>query len=75
LPDRSRPVAATAIRGMVNLGGAKLGNVLSSEDTAKYWAELLGGHGPAGDRDGLITIHRGSNSVVVRQIRLTALVW
>jgi hypothetical protein len=27
---------------MVNLGGAKLGNVLSSEDTAKYWAELLG---------------------------------
>jgi polyhydroxybutyrate depolymerase len=28
--------------GMVNLGGAKLGNVLSSEDTAKYWAGLLG---------------------------------
>jgi polyhydroxybutyrate depolymerase len=28
--------------GMVNLGGAKLGNVLSSEDTAKYWAKLLG---------------------------------
>src|SRR5213075_2919966 len=28
--------------GMVNLGSAKLGNVLSSEDTAKYWAELLG---------------------------------
>ena len=27
--------------GMVNLGGAKLGNVLSSEDTAKYWAKLL----------------------------------
>jgi polyhydroxybutyrate depolymerase len=27
--------------GMVNLGGAKLGNVLSSEDTAKYWAGLL----------------------------------
>jgi polyhydroxybutyrate depolymerase len=26
--------------GMVNLGGAKLGNVLSSEDTAKYWAKL-----------------------------------
>jgi polyhydroxybutyrate depolymerase len=26
--------------GMVNLGGAKLGNVLSSEDTAKYWAGL-----------------------------------
>jgi poly(3-hydroxybutyrate) depolymerase len=26
---------------MVNLGGAKLGNVLSSEDTAKYWAKLL----------------------------------
>jgi polyhydroxybutyrate depolymerase len=28
--------------GMVNLGGAKLGNVLSSEDTAKYWARLMG---------------------------------
>src|SRR5262249_56513632 len=28
--------------GMVNLGGAELGNVLSSEDTAKYWAKLLG---------------------------------
>ena len=28
--------------GMVNLGGAKLGNVLSSEDTAKYFAKLLG---------------------------------
>src|SRR5246127_1568481 len=28
--------------GMVNLGGAKLGNVLSSADTAKYWAKLLG---------------------------------
>src|SRR5882672_1415867 len=28
--------------GMVTLGGAKLGNVLSSEDTAKYWAKLLG---------------------------------
>jgi polyhydroxybutyrate depolymerase len=28
--------------GMVDLGGAKLGNVLSSEDTAKYWATLLG---------------------------------
>jgi polyhydroxybutyrate depolymerase len=28
--------------GMVNLGGAKLGNVLSSEDTAKYWAKLSG---------------------------------
>ena len=28
--------------GMVNLGAAKLGNVLSSEDTAKYWAKLLG---------------------------------
>jgi polyhydroxybutyrate depolymerase len=28
--------------GMVNLGGANLGNVLSSEDTAKYWAKLLG---------------------------------
>jgi polyhydroxybutyrate depolymerase len=28
--------------GMVNLGSAKLGNVLSSEDTAKYWAKLLG---------------------------------
>jgi polyhydroxybutyrate depolymerase len=28
--------------GMVNLGGANLGNVLSSEDTAKYWAGLLG---------------------------------
>src|SRR5260370_2217951 len=28
--------------GMVNLGGAKLGNVLSSEDTATYWAKLLG---------------------------------
>jgi polyhydroxybutyrate depolymerase len=28
--------------GMVNLGGAKLGNVLSSEDTAKYWAKLFG---------------------------------
>jgi polyhydroxybutyrate depolymerase len=28
--------------GMVNLGGALLGNVLSSEDTAKYWAKLLG---------------------------------
>jgi polyhydroxybutyrate depolymerase len=28
--------------GMVNLGGAQLGNVLSSEDTAKYWAKLLG---------------------------------
>jgi polyhydroxybutyrate depolymerase len=28
--------------GMVNLGGAKLGNVLSSEDTAKYWAGLSG---------------------------------
>lgn len=27
--------------GMVNLGGANLGNVLSSEDTAKYWAKLL----------------------------------
>jgi polyhydroxybutyrate depolymerase len=27
--------------GMVNLGGARLGNVLSSEDTAKYWAKLL----------------------------------
>ncbi len=27
--------------GMVNLGGAKLGNVLSSEDTAKYLAGLL----------------------------------
>jgi poly(3-hydroxybutyrate) depolymerase len=27
---------------MVNLGGAKLGDVLSSEDTAKYWAKLLG---------------------------------
>src|ERR1700730_535279 len=27
--------------GMGNLGGAKLGNVLSSEDTAKYWAKLL----------------------------------
>jgi poly(3-hydroxybutyrate) depolymerase len=26
----------------VNLGGANLGNVLSSEDTAKYWAKLLG---------------------------------
>src|SRR5262249_50447502 len=25
--------------GMVNLGGARLGNVLSSEDTAKYWAK------------------------------------
>ena len=32
--------------GMVNLGGAKLGNVLSSEDTAKYWAKLLGVTGP-----------------------------
>jgi len=28
--------------GMVTLGDAKLGNVLSSEDTAKYWAKLLG---------------------------------
>ena len=28
--------------GMVRLGGAQLGNVLSSEDTAKYWAGLLG---------------------------------
>jgi polyhydroxybutyrate depolymerase len=28
--------------GMVNLGDAQLGNVLSSEDTAKYWAKLLG---------------------------------
>jgi polyhydroxybutyrate depolymerase len=28
--------------GMVSLGGAKLGNVLSSEGTAKYWAKLLG---------------------------------
>jgi polyhydroxybutyrate depolymerase len=28
--------------GMVNLGAARLGNVLSSEDTAKYWAKLLG---------------------------------
>jgi polyhydroxybutyrate depolymerase len=28
--------------GMVRLGGAQLGNVLSSEDTAKYWAKLLG---------------------------------
>jgi polyhydroxybutyrate depolymerase len=28
--------------GMVNLGGYQLGNVLSSEDTAKYWAKLLG---------------------------------
>jgi polyhydroxybutyrate depolymerase len=28
--------------GMVNLGSAQLGNVLSSEDTAKYWAKLLG---------------------------------
>jgi polyhydroxybutyrate depolymerase len=28
--------------GMVNLGGTNLGNVLSSEDTAKYWAGLLG---------------------------------
>ena len=28
--------------GMVNLGSAKLGNVLSSEDSAKYWAGLLG---------------------------------
>ena len=28
--------------GMVTLGGAQLGNVLSSEDTAKYWARLLG---------------------------------
>jgi polyhydroxybutyrate depolymerase len=28
--------------GMVNLGGAQLGNVLSSEDMAKYWAKLLG---------------------------------
>lgn len=28
--------------GMVNLGGARLGNVLSSEDTAKYFAKLLG---------------------------------
>ena len=28
--------------GMVSLGGTKLGNVLSSEDTAKYWAKLLG---------------------------------
>jgi polyhydroxybutyrate depolymerase len=27
--------------GMFNLGGANLGNVLSSEDTAKYWAKLL----------------------------------
>src|SRR5262249_29110271 len=27
--------------GMVNLGGTQLGNVLSSEDTAKYWAKLL----------------------------------
>jgi polyhydroxybutyrate depolymerase len=28
--------------GMVTLGDAELGNVLSSEDTAKYWAKLLG---------------------------------
>jgi polyhydroxybutyrate depolymerase len=28
--------------GMVNLGSTKLGNVLSSEDTAKYWAKLFG---------------------------------
>src|SRR5258708_18204469 len=28
--------------GMVSLGSAQLGNVLSSEDTAKYWARLLG---------------------------------
>lgn len=28
--------------GMVRLGGAQLGNVLSSEDTARYWARLLG---------------------------------
>ena len=28
--------------GMVHLGGAMLGNVLSAEDTAKYWAKLLG---------------------------------
>lgn len=28
--------------GTVTLGGARLGNVLSSEDTAKYWAKLLG---------------------------------
>jgi polyhydroxybutyrate depolymerase len=28
--------------GMVKLGPAQLGNVLSSEDTAKYWAKLLG---------------------------------
>jgi polyhydroxybutyrate depolymerase len=32
--------------GMVNLGGALLGNVLSSEDTAKYWARLLGVSAP-----------------------------
>ena len=28
--------------GAVTLGGARLGNVLSSEDTAKYWAALAG---------------------------------
>src|ERR1700683_4065246 len=39
LPDPINPYRG----GMVNLGGAKLlGNVLSSEDTAKYWAKLLG---------------------------------
>jgi polyhydroxybutyrate depolymerase len=27
--------------GMVRLGGAQLGNVMSSEDTARYWAKLL----------------------------------
>jgi polyhydroxybutyrate depolymerase len=37
--------------GMVNLGGAMLGNVLSSEDTAKYWAKLLGVTAPAADCD------------------------
>ena len=35
--------------GMVNLGGTNLGNVLSSEDTAKYWAEAVGRAGRTAD--------------------------
>ena len=47
--------------GMVNLGDAQLGNVLSSEDTAKYWAKLLG----VTDPPQLATLpHKGGRTAV-----------
>jgi len=55
--------------GMVNLGGAQLGNVLSSEDTAKYWAKLLDA---TGQPETTKLPHKGGPTSVTRMSWLKA---